>query len=135
MQKSVTRRPRLRRMPETKGAEANHFPAQNPAVITDRIRHPRRASCRSDCAISNWQAMNMSPNRKPAFLDSRAADTAFLMKWTEETRLCAIIDSEQASTEEKYQALLDLAYLSGVLVSDFTDASESPQPIPAPFAA
>jgi hypothetical protein len=32
----------------------------------------------------------------------------------EQRRLCAIIDSNQTSTDEKYQALIDLANLAGV---------------------
>lgn len=66
--------------------------------------------------------MNIT-NHKPVFLDSRCTDPAFLMKWTEERRLCAIIESAQTSPEEKYQALLDLAYLSGVLVHALADAA------------
>jgi hypothetical protein len=65
----------------------------------------------------------MTLNRKPAFLDSRASDASFLAMWTEESRLCAIIESEQTSPEDKYQALVDLAYLSGVLVHGLADAA------------
>jgi hypothetical protein len=65
----------------------------------------------------------MTQNRKPVFLDSRADDVTFLKRWTEETRLCAIIESPQTSPEDKYQALVDLAYLSGVLVQGLADAA------------
>jgi hypothetical protein len=53
----------------------------------------------------------------------RSADASFVARWAEERRLCAIVESEQTSTEEKYQALIDLAYLSGVLADGLADAA------------
>jgi hypothetical protein len=58
----------------------------------------------------------MSQNSRAGFDDMRSADAAFAARWSEEHRLCAIIESEQSSTDEKYQALIELADLSGVLV-------------------
>jgi len=54
---------------------------------------------------------------RTGFDDVRNADAAFVAKWAEERRLCVIIESEQSSTEEKYEALLELARLSGVLAN------------------
>jgi hypothetical protein len=65
----------------------------------------------------------MSQIREREFADIRSTDASFVAMWAEEGRLCAIIESEQASTEEKYKALIDLACLSGVLVDGFADAA------------
>ena len=65
----------------------------------------------------------MDLNSKSGFLDLRSADAAFVDRWAEETRLCAIIESHESSPEEKYQALIDLAYISGVLVDRLADAA------------
>ena len=65
----------------------------------------------------------MDLNSEPEFLDLRAADASFVTRWAEESRLCGIIESEQTSPEEKYQALIDLAYLSGLLVHGLADAA------------
>jgi hypothetical protein len=65
--------------------------------------------------------MSLSNNRR--FVDMRAEDASFVAKWAEEDRLCAIIESERTSTEEKYQALMRLAYLSGVFVSELAVAA------------
>lgn len=62
-------------------------------------------------------------NRRPESLEVRAAETSFALRWAEERRLCGIIESERSSMEEKYQALLELAYLSGVLVNGLADAA------------
>ena len=59
----------------------------------------------------------MNQDIRTGFCDVRTADPAFVAKWKEERRLCGIIESEESSTEEKYEALLELARLSGVLAS------------------
>jgi hypothetical protein len=41
----------------------------------------------------------------------------------EERRLCAIVESDTATTDEKYQALVDLALLTGVFVRNLADAA------------
>jgi hypothetical protein len=43
--------------------------------------------------------------------------------WAEERRLCAIVESEETSSEEKYKALIDLAYFSGVFVDGLAEAA------------
>jgi hypothetical protein len=65
----------------------------------------------------------MSQDFRIGFDDMRAADASFVELWAEERRLCAIIESEHSSVEEKYQALLALADLSGVLVSGLANAA------------
>jgi hypothetical protein len=52
---------------------------------------------------------------RTGFDDVRRLDASFAAKYAEERRLCGIIESEQSTTDEKYQALVELAYLSGVL--------------------
>jgi hypothetical protein len=60
--------------------------------------------------------MDMVLNSIPEFLDLPAADASLIMRWTQESRLCDIIESKQTSPEEKYQALIDLADISGVVL-------------------
>jgi hypothetical protein len=60
----------------------------------------------------------MSYKSRTGFDDVRVADASFESRWAEERRLCAIVESEQSSNEQKYDALIELARLSGVLVSD-----------------
>jgi hypothetical protein len=62
--------------------------------------------------------MGMIYSSKPAFRDVRTSDASFIARREEERRLCAVIESEQSSTDEVYQALIKLACMSGVLVSD-----------------
>ena len=62
---------------------------------------------------------SMSSN--PRFL--QVVDTSPGAVWTEERRLCAIVESDQTSPEEKYQALVDLAFLSGVFVRGLRDVA------------
>ena len=59
--------------------------------------------------------MTASPN-SPSTNESHRAIRA------EQRRLCAIVDSNQASTDEKYQALIDLAVS---LDSSLTSKSET----------
>ena len=40
----------------------------------------------------------------------------------DELRLRTVIESEQTSPEEKFQALIDLAYLTGILVREAAEA-------------
>lgn len=65
----------------------------------------------------------MSQDCRTEFDDVRAADASFVELWAEERRLCAIIESEHSSVEQKYQALVDLANLSGVLVGGLANAA------------
>ena len=58
----------------------------------------------------------MDLNNKSESTGFRAEYPSSEMMWTEEKRLCRIIESGQTSPEEKYQALMDLANISGVLV-------------------
>jgi hypothetical protein len=60
----------------------------------------------------------MSQDYRTGLDDVRTADAAFEARWAEERRLCSIIESEQSSLEQKYDALIELALLSGVLVSE-----------------
>jgi hypothetical protein len=61
----------------------------------------------NDCRFSLLQADNIS----------REAARA------EERRLCAIVESDTATPDEKYQALVDLASLTGVFVRNLADAA------------
>jgi hypothetical protein len=51
-------------------------------------------------------------------------DAAVELANEREEQLCQIIESSQSSTEEKYQALIDLAYMTGILVREITETSE-----------
>jgi hypothetical protein len=66
----------------------------------------------------------MSQEIRTNFDDLRPPDPSFSARWAEERRLCAIIESETSSIDAKYNALIELAYLSGVLVNNsFADAA------------
>jgi hypothetical protein len=78
---------------------------------------------RMTAANSSGPSGYVSQNSRTRFDDMRSADASFVARWAEERRLCAIVESEQTSTEEKYQALIDLAYLSGVLADGLADAA------------
>jgi hypothetical protein len=54
----------------------------------------------------------------------RALDAAVGLVNEREQQLCEIIESSQSSPEEKYQALVDLAYMTAILVREMTDTSE-----------
>lgn len=54
----------------------------------------------------------------------RAIDIAIMFVDREEQRLRAIIESDGSSSGEKFQALRDLAYLSGVVVRELADMAE-----------
>ena len=54
----------------------------------------------------------------------RALDAALRLVDEREQQLCRIIESSQSSPEEKYQALLDLAYMTDILVREMTETSE-----------
>ena len=56
----------------------------------------------------------------------RAIDIAISVVDREEQRLRAVMESDSSSGEERFQALQDLAYLSGVVVRELADiGSES----------
>jgi hypothetical protein len=59
----------------------------------------------------------MSYKSRTGFDDVLVADASFEARWAEERRLCSIIESGQSSADQKYDALIELALLSGVLVS------------------
>lgn len=59
----------------------------------------------------------MSQNSSTGFYDVKPADPSFLARWEEERRLCAIIESNQSSPEQKYDALIQIAYISGIFVT------------------
>jgi hypothetical protein len=54
----------------------------------------------------------------------RAPDAASRLVEEREQRLCETIESRQSSPEEKYQALVDLAYLTGILIKELDETSE-----------
>jgi len=54
----------------------------------------------------------------------RALDAAVGLVSEREQQLCQVIESSQSSPEEKYQALLDLAYMTTTTVRETTGTSE-----------
>jgi len=63
--------------------------------------------------------LTMSTNRLATVL----SDASWEQTRNEARRLCVILESNDSTEEEKYQALLALADLSGVLVHQFADAA------------
>ncbi len=53
-----------------------------------------------------------------------ALDAAVGLANEQEKQLCRIIESSQSSTEEKYLALVDLAYMTNILVRDMAETSD-----------
>ena len=51
----------------------------------------------------------------------RAIDAAVWFGNEREQQLCQIIDSSQSSPEDKYEALVDLAYMTAILVRETTE--------------
>jgi len=60
----------------------------------------------------------------PSAFVARALDAALRLGDEREQELCWIIESSQSSPDEKYQALLDLAYMTGILAREMTETSE-----------
>jgi hypothetical protein len=54
----------------------------------------------------------------------RALDAAVELVNEREQQLCQVIESSQSSPQEKYQALVDLAYMTAILVRETTETSE-----------
>jgi hypothetical protein len=63
----------------------------------------------------------MSNDRRFSLL--RAENLSREAARAEERRLCAIVESDTATPDEKYQALVDLASLTGVLIHGLADAA------------
>jgi hypothetical protein len=57
---------------------------------------------------------------------SRAINVAIGLVEQQEERLRAIIDSKQATPEEKFTALVDLAHLAGILLHEVAEAEAAP---------
>jgi hypothetical protein len=55
---------------------------------------------------------------------ARAFDAALRLVDEREQELCLIIESSESSPDEKYQALLDLAYMTGTMAREMTETSE-----------
>lgn len=62
--------------------------------------------------------LGMSQSSGAVFRDVPETNDSFRVKYAEECRLCGIIESEQSTAEEKYRALIQLAYLSGALAAN-----------------
>jgi hypothetical protein len=58
----------------------------------------------------------MSSPRNTSVSAARAIDVALGLADQQEQRLCAIIESKQATPDEKFQALVDLARLAGIVL-------------------
>jgi hypothetical protein len=64
----------------------------------------------------------MPSPRNTSVSAQRAVNVALNLAEQHEQRLRAILESEQASPERKFQALVDLAYLTGILVREAAEA-------------
>ena len=66
----------------------------------------------------------MSHYSRTGFDDVLPGDSAFAARRAEQQRLCTIIESEQSTVEQKYDALIELAHVSGILLShELADAA------------
>ena len=54
----------------------------------------------------------------------RALDAAVGLVNEREQQLCQVIESSQSSPQEKYQALVDLAYMTAILVREAAETNE-----------
>lgn len=53
----------------------------------------------------------------------RAVEASVAAVYAEEDRLCAIVDSQNATPDQKYEALVELARISGILTGKLADAA------------
>jgi hypothetical protein len=60
----------------------------------------------------------------PSAFVARALDAALKQVDEREQQLCQIIESSQSSPEERYRALLDLAYMTDILTREMTETSD-----------
>jgi hypothetical protein len=58
----------------------------------------------------------MSSPRNTSVAAARAIDVVLGLADQQEQRLCAIIESKQATPDEKFHALVDLARLAGIVL-------------------
>jgi hypothetical protein len=58
----------------------------------------------------------MPSPRNTSVSAARAINVALDLADQQEQRLCAIIESKQATSDEKFQALVDLAHLAGIVL-------------------
>jgi hypothetical protein len=58
----------------------------------------------------------MSSPRNPSVSAARVINVTLGLADQQEQRLCAIIESKQATPDEKFQALVDLARLAGIVL-------------------
>jgi len=58
----------------------------------------------------------MPSPRNTSISAARAIDVALGLADQEEQRLCTIIESKQATPDERFQALVDLARLAGIVL-------------------
>jgi hypothetical protein len=58
----------------------------------------------------------MPSQRNTSVSAARAIDVALGLADQQEQRLCAIIESKRATSDEKFQALVDLARLAGIVL-------------------
>jgi len=63
----------------------------------------------------------MSSPRNTSVSVARPIDVALGLADQQEQRLCTIIESKQATSDEKFQALVDLARLAGIVLHVATE--------------
>jgi predicted nucleotidyltransferase len=68
----------------------------------------------------------MSSPRNTPDSATRAINVAVDLAEQREERLRAIIESKQSTPEEKFEALVDLAHLAGILLHEMAEAEETP---------
>jgi hypothetical protein len=64
----------------------------------------------------------MPSPRNSSLLAQRTIQVALDLLDERREHLCSIVESEQTSTDEKYEALVSLAYMTGILMREAAEA-------------
>jgi hypothetical protein len=64
----------------------------------------------------------MTSPRNTSLSAERIINVALDLLDERKEHLCSILESEQTTPDEKYQALVSLAYMTGILVREATEA-------------
>ena len=108
--------------------------ASRPGRWRNKFRTPSRIFCdgnhRQPCQIrGDYREASKAPVTFPmpsprniSISAERAVNAALRLVDEHEQRLRAILESEQAAADEKFQALVDLAHLTGILVREAAEA-------------
>jgi hypothetical protein len=66
----------------------------------------------------------MTSPRNTSIFAARVVNVALGLADQQEQRLCAIVESKQATQDEKFQALIGLAHLAGIVLHTAAEEAE-----------